>query len=203
MRVSRAQAEANRQRVLTVASEIFRERGFDGTSIGDVMQASGLTHGGFYGQFRSKDDLVAEAAADGFGQLLARVDAVVEGAEDPLASFVHWYLSPAHRDAVGAGCALAALAPDGARAAPEIRASFAKGAEAYLEHLTRLAPATTDAERRQWAMAALATLIGALQLSRLVMDRDLSQAILDAAAGRLLAGRAPSGPTVKSQRPTG
>ncbi|HEV6964069.1 TetR/AcrR family transcriptional regulator, partial [Roseateles sp.] len=121
MKVSRAQAEANRERILDSAAQLFRERGFDGIGLNELMQAAGLTRGGFYGHFESKDDLAAQACRramrDGREQWKRQPDR-------SLAAWVKAYLSETHRDRPGAGCGLAALAGDAARGGPALREVF-------------------------------------------------------------------------------
>ncbi len=121
MKVTREQAEKNRERVVTVAGELFRERGFNGVGIAELMQAADLTHGGFYGNFASKEDLAAEASAGAMAATGASLDALTSAASDPFAALVGFYLSPEHRDAVGSGCAVAALAGDASRWSAELR----------------------------------------------------------------------------------
>jgi TetR/AcrR family transcriptional repressor of nem operon len=126
MRVSCEQAAANRQKILDVAGTLFRERGFDGTGVDDIMKRAGLTHGGFYGHFGSKDDLAAETctrvmAGEGWAERLT-------GAPNPLfGAVVGAYLSPRHRDAPGRGCLLAALGSDVVRQPRSVRRAFTEG----------------------------------------------------------------------------
>ena len=102
MRVSREQAAQNRERVLDAAAKLFRERGFSGVGVAELMHAAGLTHGAFYGQFGSKDDLMAEACARAFESSLERWrKAAARSPGDPLAAVVASYLSPSHRDEPG------------------------------------------------------------------------------------------------------
>src|SRR5580693_1009854 len=108
MRVSREQAEANRERILEVAGTLFRERGFDGTAVDDIMKRAGLTHGGFYGHFPSKDDLVAETCSHVLGSE-SWIDKVAASRDPSLEALVRCYLSPRHRDDPGQGCLFAAL----------------------------------------------------------------------------------------------
>src|SRR5436190_22730882 len=109
MKVTKAQAQANRAHVVETASTLFRERGYDGVGIAELMAAAGFTHGGFYKHFRSKADLMAEAAATTISR------AVADSAGSELAEFVKSYLSRAHRDARDEGCTMAALCGDAAR----------------------------------------------------------------------------------------
>src|ERR1700730_5047019 len=110
MRVSRKKAAENRERIIDAAGALFREKGFDGIVVADIMKAADLTHGGFYGHFTSKDDLVAQAS----GRTMARsaanwTRAVAEAADEPHAALLQHYLTPRHRDEPGRGCGFAAL----------------------------------------------------------------------------------------------
>src|ERR1700679_1817069 len=119
MKVSREQVEAKRGRILDAASRLFRERGFDGVTVAEVMQAAGLTHGGFYGYFKSKDDLIVQALAALMGENKA--------AGRDLADFAAAYLAPAHRDDRAGGCGVAALGAEIGRGTAEGRAEMPSG----------------------------------------------------------------------------
>lgn len=190
MRVSREQAEKNRANVIDVASRMFRERGFEGVGIADIMKAAGLTHGGFYGQFASKEHLVAEASTAAMSRTHKRWKSAVEAApESPMRTIASFYLTPAHRDHPETGCAFAALAPDAARSAPDVKAAFEAGLEnqiALVEAALTVQGSTPD-EARSQALAALSMLVGALALSRAVNDVSLSDEILAAAASSVSA----------------
>ena len=186
MRVSREQAEKNRANVVHVAGRMFRQRGFDGVGIAEIMKASGLTHGGFYGQFASKEQLVAEASGTAMSRTLRRWQTVLaEAAGAPMKAFAAFYLSPAHRDHPETGCVFATLASDAARAGPEVKAAFEAGIEDQLDLIREALVAQGMAPKaaRTAAIASLSTLVGALVLSRAVNDPKLSGDIL-AAAGR-------------------
>ncbi len=127
MKVTKAQAQANRARVVETASQLFRERGYDGVGVADLMAAAGFTHGGFYKQFGSKTDLIAESTACGIAQTVA----MTEGGLDA-ASFVAQYLSREHRDGRATGCTMAALAGDAARQPDTVKAAFAAGIESLI-----------------------------------------------------------------------
>jgi TetR/AcrR family transcriptional repressor of nem operon len=166
MKVTKAQAEANRTRVVETASQLFRERGFDGVGVADLMAAAGFTHGGFYKQFGSKADLMAEAAACGLGQTLslsAGIDA---------ATFVRHYLSREHRDGRATGCTMAALGGDAARQPEAVRATFANGIEGLVAALGQQGDGAgaITAEARAGILDALAHAVGALVLSRACPD---------------------------------
>ena len=181
MKVSREQAARNRGHVVDVAGAQFRKHGFDGIGVADLMKAAGLTHGGFYNNFPSKDALAVEAVAQVFAETRGRLRSVAMGAADPLAAIVHLYLSPEHRDAMEAGCAIAALSQDAARGSLELRAAFEAGIKGYLDLLIEFGNVS-----RGRAMAIYATMLGALTLSRTVVDRAVSDEILAAAVEGLL-----------------
>src|SRR5881392_4417068 len=116
MKVTREQAAQNRERIVETAAQLFRERGFEGIGVADLMKEAGLTHGGFYGHFSSKDDLIAEASARALMHSLALFSTVAErGAADPLSAIAAAYLTGRHRDNPGEGCLLAALGSDVSR----------------------------------------------------------------------------------------
>jgi len=179
VRVTRKQSAANRARVLDVAGTLFRERGFDGIGVADIMKRAGLTHGGFYGQFASKDDLAAEATAGVFGK--AGWQQRLTGKANPgFGDVVRAYLSPRHRDDPGTGCLLAAVGSEAARQPRVVRRAFSDGFRARIDELVNLVPGRSQTARRQKALAAMAGLVGALILSRAVDDRALSEEILEA-----------------------
>ncbi|MGC2125531.1 MAG: TetR/AcrR family transcriptional regulator, partial [Xanthobacteraceae bacterium] len=116
MRVSRQKSAENRERILDAASALFRANGFDGIGVADIMNAADLTHGGFYGHFASKDDLIAQASRRAMALAATNWGKVVAGAPNkPYAALLDHYLSPRHRDRPDHGCAFAALSGDAAR----------------------------------------------------------------------------------------
>lgn len=184
MKVTKKQALENRAHIVQTASTLFRERGYDGVSVADLMAAAGFTHGGFYKHFRSKADLMVEAAASGFSQSvanLAGVDAV---------EFVNEYLSRKHRDALGNGCTLAALSGDAARQPESIKQAFAAGIEGELATLARQDSALSESEQREARakrIDTLARVVGALVLSRACPDdSSLADEILEVTRTRIL-----------------
>jgi TetR/AcrR family transcriptional repressor of nem operon len=181
VRVTRKQAAANREKVLDVAGALFRERGFDGIGVADIMKRAGLTHGGFYGQFASKDDLVAETTARVLGK--AGWQERLTGKADPsFGDVVRAYLSPRHRDDPGTGCLMAALGSDAARQPRAVRRAFTDGFRARIDGWLKLVPGQSEAARREKALATMASLVGALILSRAVDDPAVSDEILQATA---------------------
>lgn len=181
MKVTREQAEANREHILEAAGRLFRERGYDGISVADIMKRAGLTHGGFYGHFPSKDDLAAEITGrvlgpEGWFERLT-------GKTNPtLGDVVRSYLTPRHRDDPGHGCLFAALGSDVARQPRSVRRAFTEGFRRRIDAVQQLTVGRSAAAKRQKALAVMAGLVGALTLARAVDDPELSDAILRAAA---------------------
>jgi TetR/AcrR family transcriptional regulator, transcriptional repressor for nem operon len=179
MRVSREKFAESRNRILEAAATLFREKGFDGVGLADIMKAAGLTHGGFYGHFGSKEDLEAQALSLAMAQSLTNwSQAVDSAAARPLAAFAAQYLTPYYRDNRGEGCPIAALGCDAAREGECVRSAFTAGLESSLALLSNAIPRRSKAERRRKAIAALAEMIGAMILARAVNDPALSDEIL-------------------------
>jgi TetR/AcrR family transcriptional repressor of nem operon len=180
MRVTREQAATNRQRIVEAASLLFRKHGFAGVGVDDITKAAGLTHGGFYGHFTSKDDLAAEACAhQGADPWAAWMDAPPARR---LEGIVRSYLTPRHRDDRANGCLFAALGSDVVRQPKAVRHAFTERFRAKVETLRALVPGRSPAARRERALATMAGLVGALTLARAVDDPQLADDILDAAA---------------------
>ena len=184
MRVTREQADANREKILEAAGRLFRERGYDGIGVADIMKRAGLTHGGFYGHFASKDDLAAEITARVLGRR-GWAERITRSAEPSFGGVVRGYLSPRHRDDAGRGCLFAALASDVVRQPRSVRRAFTEGLRDRVDTLRHLLPGRSSAARRRRALATMAGMVGALVLSRAVDDPALSDEILEAAASTL------------------
>src|ERR1051325_10873421 len=138
MRGTRAQAGQRRQKVVDVASRLFREHGFDGIGLKDLMEGAGLTHGAFYKQFASKDDLAAPAAKRALEAPSRRWSAAAAAnPQDPLGAVMAFYLSMEHRAERMDGCPIVALGADAARQGAEVKASFEAGIREYLQMLGR------------------------------------------------------------------
>ena len=184
MKVTKAQAEANRAHVVETASQLFRERGFDGVGVADLMAAAGFTHGGFYKQFGSKADLMAESTACG----IAQTTALSEGVDAP--TFVRHYLSREHRDGRATGCTMAALGGDAARQPESVRVAFADGVDNLVAALSQQGGAVTTADAAQARariLDVLAHAVGALVMSRACPDDSpLADEILAASRDSIL-----------------
>ncbi|HEY4252882.1 MAG TPA: helix-turn-helix domain-containing protein [Roseomonas sp.] len=172
MRVSREQVAENRQKILDAAGRLFRTRGFASVTVAEVMQAAGLTHGGFYGYFASKDALITAT--------LAHLMSGGTGAGIDLARYAATYLSPGRRDDLAGGCPTAGLGAETIRQAPETRAAMTAGLKRHLDRLTRGAPGATEAARRQAAIGSWAAMVGAMILARVSEDPQFSDEMLDA-----------------------
>lgn len=187
MKVTKQKAEENRQQVIETSSRLFREKGFDGVGVSTLMQAAGLTHGGFYKQFESKDDLIAKATNAALEQTAQRMASLI--GTDKRASLkkaVGVYLSSEHRDGAAEGCAFAALGPDVARHGPEARRVMQQGVENQLALMESLIETEGKGSKREEAIATMATMVGALVLARAIENTELSSEILDAAAKSIL-----------------
>ena len=170
MKVSREQMVENRRRILQEASRLFRDRGFAAVTVADVMKASGQTHGGFYGHFASKDDLIAATVADALAGESAGMD--------DIDAWTDAYLSPLHRENPDQGCPMASLAGLMRHQTPEARAAMTHGLSMHIDRFARSLSGNTDAERRQAAIGRWAAMVGAVILSRAVDDTALSDELL-------------------------
>jgi TetR/AcrR family transcriptional repressor of nem operon len=182
-RVSQAQAQENRKRIVETAARLFRERGVPAVSVADVMAEVGLTHGGFYKHFASKDALVAEAVGQAYTEQRAHLDEFGRAGEPAaIEALLDEYLSTTHRDAPGSGCPSAGFGVDVARSPKDAaaREAYANGVESYADWLG------------EDGLAALSTMVGAMILSRATAGTELSERIL-AEAKAAVAGRAKSG----------
>lgn len=189
MKVTKAQVQENRARIVEVASVLFRERGYDGVGVAELMASAGLTHGGFYKHFKSKADLMAEAAAYSLMQSTTQTTGI------DVAAFVSHYLSRQHRDAAGDGCTMAALCGDAARQPESIKAVFAAGIERQLAHMENDKRGEGDKlgenakrETRAMTIDVIAHVVGAIILSRSCPnDSPLADEILEICRTRILA----------------
>lgn len=176
MKVSREQVAENRQRILDAAAKLFRERGFESVTVAEVMSAAGLTHGGFYGHFDSKDALI-EASMARVTDPSTQRQLTLENPGD----YADAYLSRQHRDHVGSGCPFAALGTEATRASKEVRHTLTQSLRSQIDTLSTSLPGATPEDRRRNAIAYLATTMGGMILARLVDDDSLSDEILASA----------------------
>jgi TetR/AcrR family transcriptional repressor of nem operon len=186
MKVTREQAKLNRKRVVETAARQFRELGFEGVGVADLMKSAGLTHGGFYAQFDSKEHLMVEACERALEESEHRWRALLERApKKRLSAIASSYLSPQHCDNPGAGCVIAALSMEAARQGPSVRAVFTEAAKRFLGLLGQVVPGRSAKTRRREALASFAAMVGAVALARTVSDASLSEDILQAVRAQL------------------
>ncbi|UCP10856.1 MULTISPECIES: TetR/AcrR family transcriptional regulator [unclassified Pseudomonas] len=191
-RVSRKQAELNREIIVEAATRLFRERGVHGISVIDVMAAAGLTHGGFYGHFESKEALAQEASSRAFQQSADRWKDWIAANEDKNAArqaLIKPYLSAASRDNPGDSCPVTAFAGDMCHETAEsgLRQTFMDGLDSLLGTFAPLMDTGDDARDRQQALVQFSLMVGALTLARATRGEPLSDEILDAARSFLTA----------------
>lgn len=186
---SRLQSEVNRTLIVSAASRLFRQHGVEAVSVFQIMGEVGLTHGGFYSHFASKDQLVVEACAHAFNEMTeVRRSWTDAGSRDrSLKSFASSYLSVAHRDHPAHGCPAISFESDIARSpiGSAARQEYIKGTEALIGELAHLINEEDPHQREQAALVALSTLVGAVALSRATQGHALSDALLQAAADHL------------------
>ncbi|HKX11352.1 MAG TPA: TetR/AcrR family transcriptional regulator [Stellaceae bacterium] len=199
MRISKEESEANRARVLAAAARLFREKGVDGIAVADLMKEAGLTHGGFYNHFQSKEELAAAAFDAAFAAAIERLQSKVakagpRGRRKALEHYVDRYLARETRDRPGLSCPMATLGTDAVRHGAALQQEFAVGTRRYLDLLAELMPSTGPRRRRE-AITILSTLIGALTLSRACAgaDDDLADEVLEAVRSELVPGKRPRG----------
>ena len=179
MKVSKEQVRENRMRIVETASELFRERGYDGVGVAELMSAAGLTHGGFYKHFGSKADLLSEAMHCGFTRSAERT------ADVSRKTFVEYYLSRQQRDDMAKGCVLSARGIDASRQSEAINATFYAVFEAQFATLTT--EKASEGLTRADLIDTIAQLVGALVISRACPDSSsLADEILDVCRSRIL-----------------
>ena len=186
MGFSKAQRAKTHERIVKLAAKRFREEGLAGIGIARLMKEAGLTVGGFYKHFDSRNDLVAEAVNSAFGGWKRRVDAAKSGG--PPVSYeklIDDYLSEAHRDNPGTGCAFSALAPEIARSDKRTRALTSGQVRNDIQLIAALHPAKDKRRARSRAILTFSALVGAMALARAVSDQTLSREILKTVADLL------------------
>jgi TetR/AcrR family transcriptional repressor of nem operon len=180
MRYDAEHKQKTRAKVLEVAAKAIRKDGPDRIGVASVMAEAGLTHGGFYAHFKSKDDLVAAAIEQMFEESRKRLKHEMED-RDPaegLAAYIDFYLSKKHRDARGGGCPMAALASDLPRLPDETRALFAEGTRRLTDTMAEKLAAMSYADPQALARSTVSELVGALSLARVETDAERSDNIL-------------------------
>ena len=177
---SRAEKVKTHKRMVSIASKKFREKGLAGVGIAELMKEAGLTVGGFYKHFDSRDDLVAEAVSSAFGGWKRRVDAAASvGSSVSFAKLIDSYLNEAHRDNPGTGCAFSALAAEIGRSDKRTRALTTEQVRNDIQLIASLLPDNDPNAARSQAILTFSALVGAMSLARAVSDEALSREILE------------------------
>ena len=186
MRVSKDTMAEHRKQIIAVAAKRFRERGFDGIGVADLMKEVGLTHGGFYGHFSSKEELVALASSRALSEIAVKWETIIaEAPGDPLEALAKSYLSQRHLDNPQTGCIFAALGGDLGRQPASVRDAVTQGEQRLIDLLTRIVPGRTTAARKKKAIATFASLIGGMILARSISDAKLREDILNTTAAAI------------------
>jgi TetR/AcrR family transcriptional repressor of nem operon len=207
-RVTRAEADSHREAITDASARLFKEHGLKGVSVADLMGAAGLTHGGFYGHFESKDALAGVAVAHAYEQATQRWHKRIAAKPDDAARravLVESYLTPQSLKNVGLGCPTVALAGDVARepAQAPIRVAYLQGLDALMQILASVEARGDPAADRRAALADYATMVGALTLARATAGTPLCDEILEAARERLLPNTASPAPAARQRKSTG
>jgi TetR/AcrR family transcriptional regulator, transcriptional repressor for nem operon len=177
MRHSKEDKAASHDRIVTVAAARIRESGTEQPGVAEIMGAAGLTHGGFYKHFGSRDELIAEAVERALTDSESRVPELTAGAEDPLTAFADAYLSVAHRDDPATGCGVVALGADMPRVGGPAQEAYRAQVERYLAHLQQLLGDDDEATRSR-ATVTLSAMVGAVMIARALGPTPRSEEIL-------------------------
>jgi len=193
MRYTTDHKEATRARIVDVASKRFRCEGISGVGVASLMSELGLTHGGFYGHFTSKEDLAVEATLKALEGTYARLEKARESSPDGLEGMVREYIESSHRDDPATGCAFPLLAPEMARRPANGRKSFALALKRFIDLIADTLPGDLPAaQRTQRATAIFGLMMGVLQIARISVDRKAAAGILEGGVQAALAlARAP------------
>jgi AcrR family transcriptional regulator len=190
-RIAPSRKEATHERIVEVAARAIRRTGYGGTGVADIMKDAGLTHGGFYAHFASREAMLAEAADRAGAKAVAEMARIAAAAppEQALQAMIRAYLSKAHVEGVETGCAVAALGSEMPRQAPEVRRAATRRIKEQVDLVARQSPDWGQPGAHERALVTVATMVGALVLARAVDDPRLSDALREAALKHL----APSG----------
>ena len=186
-RLAPGRKEATHERIVEAAARAIRRTGYDGTGVADIMKGAGLTHGGFYAHFASREAMLAEAADRAGSESVAMMERI--GATAPpsraLQAMMEAYLSKAHVEGVETGCAAAALGSEMPRQAPEVRRAATRRIKEMIDLVARQSPDWGQPSAHERALVTVATMVGTLVLARAVDDPRLSDALRKAALKHL------------------
>ncbi len=179
MRKSKVEAAETRQQIISVAAEEFRLKGINATGVAPLMAKAGLTHGGFYKHFASKEQLVAEACTVALNGLIEKFESVsIPGGTQGFSSIVESYLSARHKENLGAGCPLAGMGSELVRAADDTRRNASEGFGELVGILAKNINPQSPEEARSQAVFAMAAMVGAVTVSRIIADPQASLSVL-------------------------
>jgi TetR/AcrR family transcriptional regulator, transcriptional repressor for nem operon len=183
MRYGEGHKQDTHRKLVKIAARMLREKGPDGFAVAELMQEAGLTHGGFYAHFESKEACVAEALSEIFAQLARRTQSFVEGLppRHAVATIIDLYVSPQHRDTPGDGCPVTSLNSDMPRQPPVVRDAFDAGVKTMVATMKKRLVAARIGDAESLAPAVLSAMVGAVSMSRAVSDKTLSDELLVAA----------------------
>ncbi|MFL5562980.1 MAG: TetR/AcrR family transcriptional regulator [Gemmatimonadaceae bacterium] len=186
-RATRSRKEETHDRIVESAARAIRRSGYGGTGVADIMKDAGLTHGGFYAHFPSREAMLAEAADRAGAESVAAAARVVAAApsHDALLAMARAYLSKEHVEGVETGCAIAALGSEMPRQAPEVRHAATRHIKGMIDLVARESPDWGKPDAHERALVTVATLVGTLILARAVDDARLSDALRKAALKQL------------------
>ena len=201
MKKSKAETAKTRERIVKIAAQEFRRNGIQQTGVAEIMAAAGLTQGGFYRHFASKDQLVAEACAASMSDRAQAADAAAQSGDDAFLKHLEEFLSCANRDDWSGGCSLVFLGSELARADADTRHAAAQGYLAIIDVMAKQSHAKDAAAAKAEAMFALSAMIGAVTLSRIVDDPELSVQILEETKKTLARIRAKAAPATRQAAP--
>jgi TetR/AcrR family transcriptional regulator, transcriptional repressor for nem operon len=203
MRYSREHKLETHARIVKRASVKLREKGAHGIGVADLMKDAGLTHGGFYAHFDSREALVIEAFAHAMDRSTERWRKLAEAtpAEQRMAAIVDGYLTPAHRDDPGHGCAIPTLGAEIARESPKTRKAFAAKLEEMIDALAGQIPDLPPKAARKQATAMIATMMGTLVMARVAGNGEFSEEILSSGREAVLGRAAPAKSAAKKAKP--
>lgn len=189
MRYSDTHKEETRKKVVKAAAMAVRAKGPDGVGVAEIMAEAGLTHGGFYAHFKSKEALVAAAVEEAFGQSRRRFSRLTEDMNptEALDAFIDAYVSAEHRANPQRGCPISTLANDLPRQGPMVRAAFDAGVEGLIGRIEGWLPEPDPVARRSLASSMMAEMAGAVALARAVSDDALAGQLLEASRNRIKA----------------
>lgn len=180
MRKSRAETADTRRRIVEVAAREFRAKGIGATGVADLMSEAGLSHGGFYRHFESKDQLVAEACESALSEIVAKLEAVAgeNKGKDAFKSIIDAYVSMSHRDNAAHGCPLAGMGSELAHADEQTRDAASHGFDELVDVLAKRSGRRNPDVARSEAVFALSAMIGAVTMARIIEDPDVSKSVL-------------------------